>query len=382
MIRLPVKSQMNTQLTTKKSISRWLFHLVKRRLGIKYPKKRFTAIRLLCRHSKIQFHIFFCPRDSEGDQRITWCCVSKLLLKAQYYLDLNCQECAGYPYVDFKTKSPENMRDIHAILHNVQNVAIRKFRAVSSSGHAHSVTNTFPPTSQALTKLTPKSPALISTTSTSSLLILSTPTSSVWTLSTSTEATSLEFCTNAGENLKKLGEINLVGTKLDEDMFKRTREKDYDLRGAWSKLWLLKPASVYFVRFSVEQRYRVGILQKPLSLPPEVELPVTENVIFHYLNCTNPTGILFWMRKVARKCNTSILDNGAAPIGIHIDEGPNYKVIFCINFVAQVIGGIIALAWSLAKGDFHGAFGFASWFIASVNAILLTLTYWLDEQAL
>ncbi|TGO59129.1 hypothetical protein BOTNAR_0168g00030 [Botryotinia narcissicola] len=176
-------------------------------------------------------------------------------------------------------------------MHNVSNVAICKFRAVptgagrrfsfrtfsniprskvSSSGHAHSVTNTFPSTSQALTKLTPKSPALISTTSNSSLLILSTPISSVWTLSTLTEVISLEFCSNAGENLKKLGKINLVGINLDEDMFKRIRERYYDLRGARSKLWPLKPASVYF--FSVEQRHRIGILQKPLSLPPEVEV--------------------------------------------------------------------------------------------------------------
>ncbi|KAF7854529.1 uncharacterized protein EAF02_011704 [Botrytis sinoallii] len=323
---------------------------------------------------------------------------------------------------DFKAKSPETMRDIHAILHSVSSAALYEVRALrtgagrhfrirafsnipnseasSSDHHASSVKNTSPSTSQVLTTLTPKSPAFVSTISTSSSLILSTPTSSVLTLSTLTEATFLELCVNVGENLKRLGEINLVGAKLDEDMFERIREKYFELRGARSKLWLLKPASVYFVRFSVEQRHRVGTLQTPLSLPPKIEvdhdswiyhpcpldegeLPVPENVILHYLKCTSPTGILFWMRRVPRKCKTSILDNGAAPIalgwGIHIDEGPNYKVIFFINFVALVISGIIALAWSLAKEDFQGAFGFASWFIASVNALLLTLMYWLNE---
>ncbi|TGO55056.1 hypothetical protein BCON_0097g00120 [Botryotinia convoluta] len=67
-----------------------------------------------------------------------------------------------------------------------------------------------------------------------------------------------------------------------------------------------------------------------------------------------------------------MLDNGAAPAlpaalgwAIRIDEGPNYKVIFFINFVALLISGIIALAWSHAKGDFQGAFGFAN-FVLSV----------------
>ncbi|KAF7917469.1 uncharacterized protein EAE98_010232 [Botrytis deweyae] len=345
------------------------------------------------------------PRVREGDQRINWTC-----------------ECGEQLYADFKAKSPEALRDIHAILHSVPSAALLEVRVVrtgagrqfhirafsdipnseasSSDHHAYSVTNTSPSTSQALTTLTPKSPAFVSTIPTSSSLILSTPTSSVLTLSTLTEVTFLELCVNVSENLKRLGEINLVGAKLDEHMFERIREKYFELRGARSKLWLLKPASVYFVRFSVEQRHRVGILQTPLSLPPktevdddswiyhpcpldEGELPVPDNVILHYLKCTSPTGILLWMRRVPRKCKTSILDNGAAPValgwGIHIDEGPNYKVIFFINFVALVISGIIALTWSLAKEDFQGAFGFASWFIASVNALLLTLMYWLNE---
>ncbi|KAF7956405.1 hypothetical protein EAE96_003746 [Botrytis aclada] len=343
-------------------------------------------------------------RDHKGDQRITWTC-----------------ECGEDLYADFKTKSPETTRDIHAILHDVPSAAMYELRIfptgasrafiftilskvpnpeASFSGHAHSVTNTFPSTSQALTTLTPKSLVLISTTSNSSSLILSTLKSSVLTLSAWRDATFPELCVNAGENLKKLGEINLVYTKLDDDMFKRIPEKYFELRGARAKSWLVKPASVSFVRFSVEQRHSLGILQKPFSLPPKIEvdqgrwtydpcpldegeLPVPENVILHYLKCTSPTSILFGMRRISRKCKTRILDNEAAPIalgwGIHIDESPNYKVIFFINSVALVISGSIALVWSLAKVDFQGAFGFASWFIASVNAMLLTLMYWLNK---
>lgn len=150
----------------------------------------------------------------------------------------------------------------------------------------------------------------------------------------------------------------------------------------------------------MEQRRRVGILQKPLSVPPKVEVdqdrwiydpcpldqgetPIPENVILHYLKCNNPTSTLYWMKRVPRKRKTSILDNPMAPAalgwGIHIDEGPNYKVIFFINFVALIISGIIAVVWSLMKKDFQGAFGFASWFISSVNALMLTLMYWLNE---
>ena len=80
-----------------------------------------------------------------------------------------------------------------------------------------------------------------------------------------------------------------------------------------------------------------------------------------------------------RKLQTSILENGIASTafgwGVHIDEGPNYQVIFYIDLTGALLSGVFAMAWSIAKGDFQGAFGFACWFIATLNALMIAFIY-------
>lgn len=145
----------------------------------------------------------------------------------------------------------------------------------------------------------------------------------------------------------------------------------------------------------MEQRGCVGILQKPLAVPPIEEVylkrwiynpcpldgdpPIPEHLFLHYLSCTQRSRALFWMPRIPRKLNTSILTEGIASAaigwGVNIDEGPNYHAIFSVNFLGLVISGIFAIVWSVYKHDFQGAFGFAGWFIAILNTFMLALMY-------
>jgi hypothetical protein len=90
------------------------------------------------------------------------------------------------------------------------------------------------------------------------------------------------------------------------------------------------------------------------------------------------------MLRLPRKLQTSIFNNPTSSTafgwGVHIDEGPNYKVIFWANFVALMMSGMVATLWTVFKNDVQGAFGFACWIIAVLNAALLAFMYkWRQE---
>ncbi|THV53216.1 hypothetical protein BGAL_0056g00130 [Botrytis galanthina] len=171
------------------------------------------------------------PRVREVDQRITWCC-----------------ECGEYFYADFKAKSPETMQDIHAILYNVPSAAICKFRGVPTGwpcllGHEY-VSIQIASVDNINAKITSIGLYDIH------LFVIDLINTNIFRIDLiNFDRSNLSgtLCNHWGESQKKLDEINLVGTKLDEDTFKRIREKYYELRGARSKLWLIKPASHYLI---------------------------------------------------------------------------------------------------------------------------------------
>lgn len=143
-------------------------------------------------------------------------------------------------------------------------------------------------------------------------------------------------------------------------------------------------------QFSVEDRSRVGILQKPFALPPktevdakryiynpcplENELPISSDLFLHYLlTCTSPSSRLVWLPRIPRKLSTSIFscpEPAGFGWGIHIDEGPDYLKIFLINLGILTLSGLAALVWRLLENDFQGGFGFACWIIAVLNTLM------------
>jgi hypothetical protein len=85
------------------------------------------------------------------------------------------------------------------------------------------------------------------------------------------------------------------------------------------------------------------------------------------------------MLRMPRKLKTSIFNEGIASTafgwGVHIDEGPNYSLIFWINCFGFMISGTFAAVWTVYKKDFQGAFGFACWFIAALNTLMFAFMY-------
>jgi hypothetical protein len=58
----------------------------------------------------------------------------------------------------------------------------------------------------------------------------------------------LKLCINTGEYTKSLSEIDLRDIGCDGDLFKKICSEYSRLRGFRSRLWLLKPSAVHFVR--------------------------------------------------------------------------------------------------------------------------------------
>ena len=224
----------------------------------------------------------------------------------------------------------------------------------------------------------------------------------------------LELCVNTGPHLKSLAEIDTRNISTDGALFQAIRKQYLGLRGFRSRFWLLKPAAISFVRvslilflktgsyntqFSLENRHRVGILQKPLALPPKSEVdaknwiydpcplegdpPIAEDLFLHYLQCSEGSGTLFWMLRFPRKLEASLLESTALATfgwGIHIDEGPDFAALFKANFLVLVFSGVAAGLWKFFEHDFQGAFGFACWIIAVLNSLLMAYIFkWKQE---
>jgi hypothetical protein len=246
-----------------------------------------------------------------------------------------------------------------------------------------------------------------STGSTSSLFSLG-PTANSFSPQGTQRQSYLELCINTGQYTKTLSEIDLKNIKSDSDLFERIRSKYFGLRKFRSHLWLLKPVGIHFVKasseiqrdledksscssqFSLQDSLRVGILQKPRSIPPEQKVdskryiyspcplgndpPMPSDVFLHYLNCTAIEFSSAWIPRLPKKLDTSILDL-ICPIkegwGIHIIEGPNWTLIGMLNLFMMVMSGIAAGLWKLYMNDFQGGFGFAAWILGVVNTVLL-----------
>jgi hypothetical protein len=88
---------------------------------------------------------------------------------------------------------------------------------------------------------------------------------------------------------------------------------------------------------------------------------------------------LFWLLRLPRKLKDSILRSNNAAVafgwGVHIDEGPNFNIIFWINLAALMTSGIFAAIWTLYKKDFQGAFGLACWLVAVLNTLILAFIW-------
>jgi hypothetical protein len=113
----------------------------------------------------------------------------------------------------------------------------------------------------------------------------------------------IELCVNTGEFQRQLAEIDISDVKSDAQLFDRIRERYREIRSFRVKYFLLKPVDVHYVQFSVEDRHRVGILDKPMAIPSQEEMaaegyayhpcplkppPIPANIFLHHLSNPGP----------------------------------------------------------------------------------------------
>lgn len=155
-------------------------------------------------------------------------------------------------FADFKNKDPAIMAGIEGILRTVASPASRP-QAVQNPSPFQ-----IPPSTIGLPG--PVRPSSSSTSSYSadesqnsfSPASCSSPQSSISSKTSSTqEPNFLELCVNIGEHLKELGEIDLTSATCDGDFFGAVQDRYLQIRGFRSKFWLLRPATVSFVRVRI-----------------------------------------------------------------------------------------------------------------------------------
>ncbi|KAK3295275.1 uncharacterized protein B0H64DRAFT_143713 [Chaetomium fimeti] len=209
----------------------------------------------------------------------------------------------------------------------------------------------------------------------------------------------IELCINTGEFQRQLAEIDISTVASDAQLFERIRERYREVRSFRVKYFLLKPVDVHFVQFSVEDRHRVGILDKPMAIPTVAEMaaegyayhpcplrppPIPANIFLHHLSKPGQHPKLLWGNRIPQKLHKSILqiqtpDDLVTGWGVHIIEGLNMTTVLLCSLAGLLVSMIVAVVWAVVKGDVQGAFGIGAW-VTSVEAILvmLVVTKWLE----
>ncbi|MCJ1473586.1 hypothetical protein MMC13_002237 [Lambiella insularis] len=219
------------------------------------------------------------------------------------------------------------------------------------------------------------------------------------TMPPSPEPRSLKFVelyVNTGKWKKSLGEIDVTHVNCDGDLFALIRERYEAVRGFRTRFFLLEPAAVQWVQFSLENRYSVGILDKPMAVPPQSEVdgrryefhrgplpPVPDNVFLHYLTEPGHHRRPKWLKRIPLKVNNSLVmhsDEEVIGWGVHIIEGPNWLALSLTTFCIMFAIVLFAILWSRCRSDISEAFTVAGSMTALLTAaIMVCLSKWSQE---
>jgi len=210
----------------------------------------------------------------------------------------------------------------------------------------------------------------------------------------------VEVCVNTGEFQRQLAEIDVSNVTSDGHLFGLIQERYQAVRSFRAGYFFLKPADVHFVRFSVEDRHRVGILDKPMAIPGHADMaaegydyhpcplrppPIPANIFLHHLANPGPHRRLRWGGRIPQKLDSSIHqtpdpDTLVMGWGVHIIEGLNRFNILLCALVGLLVSGVVSVAWAVARDDVQGGFGIGAW-MASVQSIvvMLVVTRWTES---
>ena len=182
----------------------------------------------------------------------------------------------------------------------------------------------------------------------------------------------------------------------------KIHERYYLLRRKGLYRFLCRPSDIHFVRFGVQRGgYQTGIYQKPLSIPPAVEVkenryhyyecpldplpPIDPGTFFHYFwdhaSHQEPSGhegfdTLFFNR-LPKKLGESVLKQahpGKLQLGwgVQIIEGPNKPLLAWLAFAILVLSFVISLIYGFQIGQ---------WMVAVLETGLAAIYFHLADVA-
>ncbi|MCJ1394142.1 hypothetical protein MMC18_007020 [Xylographa bjoerkii] len=200
-----------------------------------------------------------------------------------------------------------------------------------------------------------------------------------------------ELCVNHNSLEKRLGEVDISSVQNDGTFFRLIMDRYESVRGPrTSFLYLRKPVDVEYVRFTLEDRYRVWVFEKPLSWLSKEEVeerrwdfehplnpppPMPATVFLHYLKTPEAHHANTWLPRLPKKLTVSILQEQAAlPLawGVNIIEGPNQAVILFLLAFGLSLSLLASVVWSVYKNDVAGGMAIGQYLVSMV-AIVATL---------
>ncbi|KAK3301760.1 uncharacterized protein B0T15DRAFT_505975 [Chaetomium strumarium] len=211
----------------------------------------------------------------------------------------------------------------------------------------------------------------------------------------------LEVCVNTGEFEKRLTEVNMLAVNSDTKLFQDIKEEYQSVRSFRARYFLLKPVDVHFVRFSLENGYRVGIHDKPQSIPDQREMkdhgygydpcpmmpmpPVPANIFLHHLLKPEGHPRRVWCGRLPQKLDRSIHqstrdgDTLAFGWGVHIIEGPHKFNILLTMLIILLSTTVVSVTWAGVREDVQGGFGIGAFLIGAQTLILMmVLAKWAE----
>ncbi|KAK5700068.1 hypothetical protein LTR97_006203 [Elasticomyces elasticus] len=216
----------------------------------------------------------------------------------------------------------------------------------------------------------------------------------------------LELCVNTGSLCQSLGEIDATRITSDVELFRWVRRRYRDLRG-WRmrSRFCLRPKTMRFVRFGLEQQKKVHILCEDESFPSEDDVkartyhykpcptnprgspPMPSNVFIHYLHYCNldddvPTCQNTWLNRLPKKLEESVAAQArfagnqalVEGWGVHVIEGIDGTAVLWTTIVALLVGIAPLLGSYIAlTGDVQSATGLASLVVAVIAILMMCM---------
>ncbi|MCJ1475644.1 hypothetical protein MMC13_004307 [Lambiella insularis] len=306
-----------------------------------------------------------CEPVQPGYRRVEWIC-----------------ECGEALCGDFDNSRPEAVNAVVSAL-------VRPHESSGSGTGASLSTTTIPEPIHIEGNNNPRSWS--STTQNGYSSVLDTTISDLWSYSPQEASVTrryFELCINHSSLEKRLGEIDVSRVTNDGELFRKIREQYLNIRGCLAKrINLRKPVDIHYVRFTLEDRHRVWVFEKPWSWPPKEEIsaerwdfehpidpppPMPASAFLHYLKSSKPHHKDIWLSRLPKKLAVSMLQEEASlpsAWGINIIEGPDKAAILLLLSTALFVSLLVAIVWSVYKNDAAGGMAIGTYLVAIIAII-------------